>query len=58
MLSSDVTPSRSSIDTVDISSTSGEHECGVLHRLPGISVITEWLQGSFVENLAAKHDGH
>jgi ethanolamine utilization microcompartment shell protein EutS len=45
MLSSDVTPSRSSIDTVDISATTGEHECGVLHRLPGISVITEWSQG-------------
>ena len=39
------------------SSTSGEHERGLLHRLPGIALITEWPQGSFVENLAAKHDG-
>jgi hypothetical protein len=61
MLSSGITlftPSRSSIDKVDLSSTSGEHERGVLHRLPGISVITEWPQGSFVENLAARHNGH
>jgi hypothetical protein len=64
MLSSGVTlstvgtPSHSSTDTVDLSSTSGEHERGVLHRLPGISLITEWPQGSFVENLVAKHNGH
>ena len=49
---------RSSIDPADLLPTSGEHEHGILHRLPGISVITEWPQGSYVENLAAKHDGH
>jgi hypothetical protein len=49
--------SRSSNDTVDILAISGEHERGILHRLPGISVITEWPHGCYVENLAAKHNG-
>ena len=57
-LSSLVIPSRPVVDTVDLSSTSGEHERGVAHRLPGITLINEWPHGSFVENLAAKHDGH
>ncbi|CAF0745949.1 unnamed protein product [Adineta steineri] len=45
-------------DAAHLLSTSSEHKHGILHRLPGMSLITEWPQGSFVENLAAKHDGH
>jgi hypothetical protein len=57
-LSTLITPSHSSANTVDLLSTTGEHERGILHRLTDLSVITEWPHGSFVENLAAKHDGH
>jgi hypothetical protein len=52
------TPSHSTTDPADFPSTSGEHERGTLHRLSGVSVVTEWPHGSFVENLATKHDGH
>jgi hypothetical protein len=57
-LSTSIPPSRSLTDTIDLSSTSGEHERGILHHLSDVSIITEWPQGSFAENLAAKHDGH
>lgn len=49
---------RSVVDTVDLASTSGEHERGIPHLLPGLTLVSEWPQGSFVENLAATHDGH
>lgn len=56
-LSTLINPSRLPTDTVDLSSTSGEHERGSLHRLADVSIISEWPHGSFVENLAVKHDG-
>lgn len=57
-LSNLIASSRSSTESVDVSSTSGEHERGHVHRLSDISLISEWPHGSFVENLAVKHDGH
>lgn len=49
---------RSVTETVDLASTSGEHQRGISHLLPGITLISEWPQGSFIENLAATHDGY
>lgn len=52
-------PSRvETTDPIDFTATTGEHERGTTHRLPDVSVISEWPHGSLVENLAVKHDGH
>ena len=57
-LSTSPASSRSVVNTVDLASTSGEHQRGTPHPLPGITLVSEWPHGSFVENLAVQHDGH